>query len=236
MSPSYYRSTTPTPFPVLAGLLRLSSKYAVDDIRSEVIAHFSRKYPSTLEEYTATLEPTFLSKIAIPPEANFLHLGFDFLRLAREASAHFLLPGVFLELSRFRTEAILSAATDPRDGPARLHDVMQCVKGREALVADTRRRVLEFVDAPSPASCQSSARCRHNKREQCGIGATWNFFTEYYRGFLPTDKIVAYWANFVCAVCLDAFKVSVEARRRELWAELPEYFGLPSWEDLKRRE
>jgi hypothetical protein len=37
----------------------------------------------------------------------------------------------------------------------------------------------------------------------------------------------------LCKPCLDSLIVAYEKARQELWDDLPSYFGLPPWEELK---
>lgn len=233
----YYQSSLPTQFSVLCGLLRLTTKYAVDDVRAEVVAHFSKKYPSTLEGLDRLLEPAVVTNILYShtPGNSLLREILSLVQLVREVSAEILLPCIFLELARLLSHIDASALASRIHDPMHLRTIIKSMKGREQLILATRRLVLAFIDGPSPEQCASKAKCQSSKQARFGRIDICSFYSEHARGFIPAEKVVANWAQVICPPCLDAFRVSVDAGRHELWDGLPKCFGLPPWEDLKKR-
>lgn len=208
------------------------------DIRNEALAHLARRYPLSWDEFEKVVESDFQllrTNIIVPANSSYIDLLFDLLRVAREASADILLPTIFLDLARFTSKDIASAATDPINGPARILDVFACLHGREALIVATRKVVLRFIDDNASMRCTTHLACNSGKKAALANWEIWNYFTTNFHGFLPTDKMVMVWRNALCSQCLEVFRASVATGRRELWSGLPKFFGLPSWEELKRR-
>ncbi|TDL15565.1 hypothetical protein BD410DRAFT_693151, partial [Rickenella mellea] len=84
----YYQGGTPTTFEIISGLLRMSTKYQLDELRAEIISHLALAYPSTLEKYIEAVEP----KAQLPLFPPFEGQHFTIVALARETDASTLLP------------------------------------------------------------------------------------------------------------------------------------------------
>ena len=52
------------------------------------------------------------------------------------------------------------------------------------------------------------------------------------QGISFTDEPACNW----CESCLAHYKETYEVGRKVAWEKLPEVFGLPSWEELRKRE
>lgn len=100
-------------FRVAAGILRLSTKYIIDSLRSKTLHHLGIAWPSTLQGWDVREELTR----AYEAEKS-LHRGHMYpspiavIELAREVDAPELLPAAFYELSKYHYAQIF----EPRPG------------------------------------------------------------------------------------------------------------------------
>ncbi|TDL16720.1 hypothetical protein BD410DRAFT_689424, partial [Rickenella mellea] len=84
----YYQHGTETTFDKISGLLRMSTKYQMDELRGEIISHLALAYPSMLEKYKEAIDP----KVQLPLFPPFKGQHFVIVALARETDASALLP------------------------------------------------------------------------------------------------------------------------------------------------
>ncbi|KAJ3554525.1 hypothetical protein NM688_g3063 [Phlebia brevispora] len=94
-------------FQILSGVLRLSTKYAVDDLRRKTIEHLSVAWPSTLKGWDAREEAARTSEAesAIPRRQRYPS-PIAVINLARKVDAPSLLAAAFYELSRYHFSEI----------------------------------------------------------------------------------------------------------------------------------
>ncbi|TDL16700.1 hypothetical protein BD410DRAFT_776924 [Rickenella mellea] len=84
----YYQGGTQTTFEKISGLLRMSTKYQMDDLRNEIISHLSVAYPSTFEKYSDAVDSK--TQLRLFPPFHGQH--FAVVALARKSDASILLP------------------------------------------------------------------------------------------------------------------------------------------------
>ncbi|KAH8119631.1 hypothetical protein DFH11DRAFT_1783342, partial [Phellopilus nigrolimitatus] len=219
---NFYRKNQPTAFWTICALLRLSTKYAVDNIRKEVIDHLAMVYPSTLAECDAVHEGKMASVLFRP----FRQHDFALLSLARACSADILLPALFYECASHSVDTILDYKPDGSWPGWIGNDLGVCLAGRHKLLVAIRETVFKFLDAPSPTDCVSS-------RSSC-FTAKQTRYVENYMFFTINPAVFRReLIKILCSSCQSALKSSLEEGRNELWKKLPEFFGLPKWEILE---
>ncbi|TDL16716.1 hypothetical protein BD410DRAFT_795112, partial [Rickenella mellea] len=84
----YYQAGTETTFDKISGLLRMSTKYQIDDLRNEIISHLAVAYPMTLQKYQATVDPKATMRLFPPFEGQH----FAVASLAIETGTSAVLP------------------------------------------------------------------------------------------------------------------------------------------------
>jgi hypothetical protein len=114
-------------FRIVSGILRLSTKYIIDSLRSKAIAHLSIAWPLTLKAWdaredlarscdTETLYPSPIVRF-FPSHCRVLELTGseqEVINLAREVDVASLLPSAFYDLSRHPFSQIFEPAEDDR--------------------------------------------------------------------------------------------------------------------------
>ncbi|TDL16680.1 Nucleotidylyl transferase [Rickenella mellea] len=112
----YYQGGMETTFEKISGLLRMSTKYQMDDLRNEILSHLALAYPSTYKKYTDAVDTTIQAPL-FPP---FRGQHFAVVALGRETDSSILLP------------AAMWRSTSPRTPPERnisylLPDAKLCI-------------------------------------------------------------------------------------------------------------
>ncbi|KLO16688.1 hypothetical protein SCHPADRAFT_203062 [Schizopora paradoxa] len=154
---------------------------------------------------------------------------FDLLAAAFRAEVEVLLPVLYFACSDFAIESILKvASTLP----------MECfftlLRGREASIdrlskfaADLPERLTDEIDEDI---CQKDEPCLKNAYYK-DVSELINADFESYSG----EHIVNAYLSRVCPHC-NCFVVNeIERRRRDIWAEVPRFFGCPSWGILEEK-
>ncbi|KAH9910406.1 uncharacterized protein BXZ73DRAFT_109075 [Epithele typhae] len=107
-------------FNVLSGVLRLSSKYLVQEpTRAKALAHISTAWPSTLKAWDLREDLARLYEVQTGQSRGHRYANpIAVVNLAREIDADELLPSAFYELSRYTfTEIFEPAPGDPLEPP-----------------------------------------------------------------------------------------------------------------------
>ncbi|KAI0310313.1 hypothetical protein OF83DRAFT_1178679 [Amylostereum chailletii] len=107
-------------FRVVSGILRLSTKYMFDSLRSKAIAHLGLAWPSTLKGWDAREERarSYGMENTGPGGGHYYPSPIAIINLAQEVNAPSLLPSAFYDLSRY-TYAQIFECSDGSHFPSR---------------------------------------------------------------------------------------------------------------------
>ncbi|KAF9026530.1 hypothetical protein BDZ89DRAFT_1016194 [Hymenopellis radicata] len=233
---AYYDPSKDTPFSVISGVLRMSTKYEVHPLRQMAVRHLQRLFPPTLEAWDQrskagndTIQKSRGRTIAI-------------INLALETNHHVLLPSAMAYSWAIGLDALLDGAEthDRKKVELDLQTKRTCLLARDRLTNALRSRLLAFIATPSPARCQSKARCDQGRL--ITLSKWEHYFAE--AGFPTPFRFEVNWTDVgtqLCRDCVVEGRESFLTARWVLWDELPSFFGLESWEvlsakaDLERR-
>jgi hypothetical protein len=220
---SFFEKAAEVEFPVLAGVLRLSTKYSVKTFRQIGLAHLTSAYPTTLEAW----EQRHSTRTITGEEPS----PFAVLPLARDANVQAILPAVMYTLATRSVEDIFDGVTwEGSHFAVSVSDRRTCLIARQSLITAKRRTISAFLknssDVPGCITHDvcNSGRLRAmftNKDGVDGCDPLWDGF--------DWDE----YASNVCGSCLTFSTTSYKSARMALWAELPVIFGLPSWVKLR---
>jgi hypothetical protein len=202
----------------VSGILRLSTKYAIQSLRQTCIGFLKAKFPTTFADYTTTAS---IRK----PEHHKSDALMRAMNLAHETSVLEILPYAYYCAARMRTERMLShSSTD-----ISWRDKTICLVGRErlriAMMSLSHSFLLAFQPAPSCRSfgfC-SIARGPHKEWHVLEASKSPNPLKEYSRWDLLN----------VCNECVASAQAQHRAGREEVWKLLPDFFELSKWEELR---
>ncbi|KII85914.1 hypothetical protein PLICRDRAFT_144628 [Plicaturopsis crispa FD-325 SS-3] len=95
-------------FRIVSGILRLSSKYLVDNLRAKALAHISIAWPDTLKGWDTREDVARVHDVSGCTPHRYPS-PIDVINLAHEVNAPSLLPAAFYDLSRYTFSQILES-------------------------------------------------------------------------------------------------------------------------------
>ncbi|KAG2011749.1 hypothetical protein CC2G_011832 [Coprinopsis cinerea AmutBmut pab1-1] len=196
-------------FRAVAGILRLATKYIIDELREMALNHLSIAWPTTLKAWDLREDLARSYEIdATIPSARLYPHPFEVINLAREVEAPSLLPAAFYDLSRYSFSQIFEPHEDdalyrpPEQPPPPLSpaDLQRLCVGKE----HTQQMITALIQAmgngqhirqsqqhpphslsrrpsSSGAVCVSAAACRKDFTELVEL-ATQHYLFDRERG------------------------------------------------------
>ncbi|KAJ7772123.1 hypothetical protein DFH07DRAFT_697061, partial [Mycena maculata] len=223
------------PFPIIASIVRLGRKYDFEDLLRAAVERLTFENPSSLEHYDAL---RVKDKVVPPRILDYSGLCFDVITLARENHLSSILPCAYYRVITSYDRATLFDGIPRRDGTSATLlpiDQRRCVLGRERLlkaqfeVGNTAGWFQLQEIASLDVACTNVANC--NKLRATNL-----------RKHLLAQELIALrivetkgWTG-LCAACKEDAALSMNRGRRKVWEELPGFFDLPSWAELKNDE
>ncbi|RDB30260.1 hypothetical protein Hypma_007308 [Hypsizygus marmoreus] len=213
---------TPTHMDIVAGILRLSTKYDVEYLRRRAIRHLDTLYPLTLSTFDKRQDTR-----TTPWKDN---TAFFVSLLAREFDLLWLLPCVLYCVCSCPVRDIVGGFVWNADR-MQMHtdDQAACLRALLLLANAEQKDMLGFLTMTDVAGCESR-ECNANRL------ATLRTLNEMRDILNPLDAFWEKWDVFgksVCAPCLTESKMVYEAAREAFWQSLPEMFDLPAWKTLE---
>ncbi|KAJ7496919.1 hypothetical protein FB451DRAFT_1017688 [Mycena latifolia] len=218
----------PLPLPAVAALIHLGRKYDFRELLDSAIARLTFENPATLAEYDALLpspDPYTPTRIVHYPGVLF-----DILTLARENNILTVLPCAYYRALRYHSEKLFDGILRPDGSLAILApaEQRQCALSRLKLIRAQSQPGYAYGWllwwAPAE-NCPKPDECR----------AVRDDYLSNYLDVLRLWALTPYVeleAQF-CAVCKPANEEAVRAGREAMWKDLPEFFDLPPWSELK---
>ncbi|KAI0054912.1 hypothetical protein BV25DRAFT_1833470 [Artomyces pyxidatus] len=222
------------------GVLRLAAKYDAAEIRDLLVPVLKASFPAVFEDWHHLQAVIIAADIPESPGEDYLLESVQFIRLAEACNVPDVLPVVLYELSclfddmdpeaNFYHESFSSAM------PSELTSdhLVKLMIGK----AQIRSRVSRAfnVDEAEPSNCRVPASCDHCLRIWWGLMRSDGFnnvdpFTWIQSLF---DSFDDEWMKKVCDSCQQQTKEYLITTRKEVWRELPRFFGLadavsPNW-------
>lgn len=212
----------------------MSSKYEAHGLRAQILEYLQPYFPTTLEGWWAkkrsfSARTPFSEKGAIIALAN-----------AAEHAAPHLLPAAFLQLNRYFETHGQWHIGELNGAPVALHPSLMVAfwSGRKRLGKLTEAvvypRMLRCMPDDSDVIRQRWYECEPGRaatvrRLQRVNGCIMNPF-EFSKDKPAWDPM------WFCAICLENLEHDYRVGTRQVWQQLPEVFGLPSWDVLLEQE
>jgi hypothetical protein len=229
-------------FRVVSGILRLSTKYILDPLRTLAIDHLSVAWPTALRAWDARED---VPRVQYPSPI-------DVINLARELNVPSLLPAAFYDLSRFPFAQIFEPPDTHRlcsTSALSNADIQRLALGKEAAqnhithliramgsihscVAVHPRRA-SFFSATARDVCVSPAACRKDFAELVDL-ATQHFLFDRERGCTDPlyvaeelGQLKSGGAEFCeCRPCAAQLELWAAREREKMWKLVPSWFRL----------
>ncbi|KAF8890109.1 hypothetical protein BD779DRAFT_1671469 [Infundibulicybe gibba] len=220
--PSHFQSLSPnadldTVLDFVAGILRLSTKYAIESLRKKCIQILISKFPTTFHDYTI--------KCATNTERYKSSAVMRAINLAHELTVSEVLPYAYYCCARMSIHRLLKHS--PKDVSWQTKAL--CLAARErirlAQMSISHSFLLTFKPYPE---CTSRPLCSNAR----GPHAEWHVL-EAAKSPNPLREYVRWNMMNVCRECITGAYAEHQAGRAEVWQLLPSFFELPPWEELK---
>ncbi|KAJ7496923.1 hypothetical protein FB451DRAFT_1386270 [Mycena latifolia] len=225
----YIPSTKALPFSVIAALIRLGRKYEFRDLLGLAAERLTYENPSTFDKYMALVksQPGVYKPTRI--EA-YNGIDYDVITLARENNILSVLPSAYHRALITSDRAQLFDGIPRGDGTtASLAPVDQrrYVLGRERILKQQFQqgytlgclRRWDYDD-----DCTDLSRCTRGRED-------------IFRQLLDDGHLRTFGAfaikNVLCFECRRHASESIAAGRKKMWEDLPGFFDLPPWNELK---
>ena len=199
----------------ISGILKLSTKYIMKEVRRKCIAVLQSKFPSTIQGCDTLLS----SKYLYPPGAIVRAIP-----LARENVVPEILPWAYYISTHIPTEELL------KDPSLAWRDKALCLAGKERLwdaqKAITHSFLFTFDRSPG---CISLCNQAYQLDRQ-----TWKGLEHLRKSPHPLEPYVDWTSINTCKKCREQMEKQHKAGREKLWEVLPGIFDLGSWKELKQ--
>jgi hypothetical protein len=180
----------PADFRMVSGILRLSTKYLVDSLRTKALVHLSRAWPTSLKGWDAREDLARADEMQSGlGMSNIYPSPADVIILAREINAPSLLPSAFYDLSRYHYTQLFEQ--DDESGPSIAHlplsnaDLQRLGLGKEASQHAITTLIRSMGSHSHPLllghHAQSHRSCRRDFSELVAL-ATQHYLFDRERG------------------------------------------------------
>ncbi|KAF8178666.1 hypothetical protein K438DRAFT_1604819 [Mycena galopus ATCC 62051] len=220
-------------FGVLASLVRLGRKYAFTNLLNTAVELLASENPRDFETYRilAGSDYDLPGTHSFSRISNYPGVYFDIITLARENDLFAILPCAYYRaITLGYDQVIIDVLFDSlrrNDGTyATLSPVDQrrCVLGRAKLLKAQFAPSYTFGSLRADSKCINDRKCTIRKkdllRDLLLTGQVWAL------GMLPR-------VTSECSNCDLEFRQAMAAGRQKIWEELPSFFDLPPWSELK---
>ncbi|KAF8216434.1 hypothetical protein K438DRAFT_1797196 [Mycena galopus ATCC 62051] len=227
-------------FRIVAGILRLATKYIVDSLRSKALAHLCIAWPSTLKGWDAREDVARSYEIATSSSAGHYYPSpIDVISLAREINAPCLLPAAFYDLSRYSYSQIYEPAEDeplfqsPASASLLPLDMQRLALGKEASQHNITALIQTMGHAQthirhaqahthirknsSGGICVSAAACRKDFSELVDL-ATQHYLFDRERGHCDPLYVSEELGQLKSTEFSNSSECKACARSLEMWA------------------
>lgn len=226
----YYNQFLSCEFAVVAAILRLSTKYQVDDFRLRAFTHLQSFYPDKWK--------TFASRNHDVRILNPNH--YQMLSLSRECDLPVFLPAVyFLICEAMRPLPGGLAAwkeANPDFRQLSKDDLVAIFLAREELQKVAENTILRFREEYLSIEGEAD-QCR-----DCYVPVANSVFSEMTRIARVSDifvpmvyhRIIQTVRNkYFCDACSKKYRTFFEREAEHTWGRLPDIFGFDSWHSLR---
>ncbi|KAJ7160757.1 hypothetical protein C8R46DRAFT_1000638 [Mycena filopes] len=208
----------------LAGVIRLGRKYVFKKLLSAAVQRVLSENPMALEEYDALQKGTkYTSKIVADSPAGLMAI----VNLAREHNLFTVLPCALLRVVIFHDmQTILEGLpqTDGRNLKLSVVDQQIC------LLAEKKLNKAQWDHDPLWSWLSSDQSSDHCTQDDCVAGKKQLFRTLINTSLIPFRMPASV---IVCFSCHFHYATILREARKKLWDDLPDFFGLPPWNELK---
>nr|GAT56160.1 predicted protein [Mycena chlorophos] len=220
-------------FSLVAALIRLGRKYDFIKLLKAAVKRLTHDYPSTLALIDARQRADFSLNIAPYPGIHF-----DALSMAREHSIPSVLPIAYYWMIRAYPQTSWFDGLERPDGTS-AHlapgDLRVCLKAANKIFRTQFKDgySLGWMTAPNPSSCLFPTQCPARRAEMLQKCIAVDPLLSGAQLVVESLSAAESWVKRCCTGCQPHLMQLMHAGRARGWEELPAFFDLPPWADLK---
>lgn len=196
----------------VAGILRISTKYSMQQLRNKCIAIIQAKFPSTLKGCDEVLSRGIQY---VPSEIVRI------IPLARETTVPKVLPWAFYLCAHISVDEILTNSV------LSWRDKALCLAGKERLWEAQKKHthpfLLDFKQCP-----QCTGACQTRVPRMLKIENIENLRMSPH----PLEEYTDWKSLMLCPKCQSVSEMGHRDGRERVWDALPSFFHLGTWEDI----
>ncbi|KDR86009.1 hypothetical protein GALMADRAFT_132620 [Galerina marginata CBS 339.88] len=228
-----YNSTTTMAIPLLASMLRIGKKYQFDNIQSLALNCIRKELPDSLNAWDEKF-PKYDGDNGLIVDLDY---EVDIINVLVETGFQTLLPMAYYICASSLSPSLTYRGLTNLDGTkSHLSDesIKKLMIGRHEI--STAILIHEFPwtkgsrshSAIPTAQCQRKSKCEGHR--SMVLAELVPGPSPYAALLCPVENIVS---RLYCDSCATEIIKIYRAGRKVIWDNLPSYFGLPKWEDLK---
>ncbi|KAJ7154906.1 hypothetical protein C8R43DRAFT_885012 [Mycena crocata] len=210
----FERPPAGTEFAIVAGVLRLSTKYDVEYLRRRALLHLASSLPRTLKEF---------DELSDTRTFDIYHKQFSRLVLVHDMGLTWALPVALYSASCCSVAQIMDGRGGEETLP--LHLQRTCLIARASLALTQQHESYRYLRTPAD-DCISPVNCQ---RRRTGL---LNSLTTLQRVDPVVIRLPGNIATTFCEACFNKATETLQTARQNVFDSIPTLFGLPSWEEL----
>ncbi|KAH9951133.1 hypothetical protein B0H21DRAFT_719718 [Amylocystis lapponica] len=228
----YFRPGVKNRFPVVAAVLRLSTKYHAVELRQRAIDLLVTAYPSTF----AAWDQRASNRLVLPFEGEFSAC----VTAALDGDIRVILPAVYYAASRQPLSELLSELrilSITLSSNAHWDVFSDFLLGREWLERAELKEILDFLSPHfSRPHCRDGGRDNDLLKDTAKRVARKVDVVDSYHQWCSAHPGEVGKSIGLCDRCCEMIGESIQRGRLTVWEQLPTFFGLADWETLKVRD
>ncbi|KAF6759164.1 hypothetical protein DFP72DRAFT_885839 [Ephemerocybe angulata] len=213
------------PMAVVAAMVRMGRKYDIEHIKNEGLNHLKKTFPAELSSWDHNYENAPPS-IKCKPGQGDLEIALEAIKLAHECDVKTILPACYLTVCYYRTGTSAHVIPTEVEG--------QCSFGAADLLEVRNQAIYGWIsELGEKAQCSNQDICLDMGRYL--MKKIWRYtrLSSTFDRWTNVARIYHAYIGQLCTFCSRTAEGSHEENRRDVWDELPSYFGLPNWGSLK---
>ncbi|KAJ7488443.1 hypothetical protein FB451DRAFT_1126756 [Mycena latifolia] len=208
-------------FAIVAGVLRLSTKYDVEFLRQRALLHLSTAIPGSLAAYDIHSSP-----ITMESPGN----EFSCLLLVHSLALTWAMPAAMYAVSCCTVEEIIDGILSD-GGHVQLPSSLQraCLIARSTLAIKQHHDIFRFLRSDPIQGCLSRESCQQMRHAVLHRYTRLIHVDPLEFGHPSLSPVIR---NGLCGPCTEAAESDQRVARHAIWDSLPALFDLPPWDEL----
>ncbi|KDR86010.1 hypothetical protein GALMADRAFT_85228 [Galerina marginata CBS 339.88] len=227
-----YASTSIFALPLLASMLRIGKEYQFDNLQSLALERIRKELPDSLDAWDVKNELEKGSGLIVNSDCEI-----DIINVLLETGFKTLLPMAYFICVASLTSLHMFEGLPRGDGTiSRLstESIKELMIGREAISTAIMSHEFPWTTSSRSQSAIPTPGCR--TKPKCESHRS-TVLAKLVPGPNPYQALIFRVESIVskryCDSCAAEIRKIYQAGRKIIWDQLPSYFGLPKWADLK---